>query len=148
MPSHQTVPRSHWATYLQALSARYQGQPVALSQERRGAPSQAIAQGLYFEGVSLEGGDRPALLVQLSQLGHPEAHLSHRVALPALLLREEDERRAIARLVVEDARHERTVLDFEGAPTPGSRHLAAKLDRVHCDHPRCPLDAPSELGRA
>ncbi|HEY9721643.1 MAG TPA: DUF2249 domain-containing protein [Oscillatoriaceae cyanobacterium] len=143
MTSHQTVPRSHWATYLQALSERYQGQPVALSQERHGAPTQTIAQGLYFAGISLEGGEHPALLVQMSRLDHPEAHLSHRVALPTLMLREEESHRAIARLVIEDAQHDRTVLDFQEPQSPGPRRLAAKLDRVQCDHPRCPLDAPS-----
>lgn len=142
MPHTQIVPRSHWETYLKAVSERHLEQPLTLSQERPSNPSRMIADGLYFMGASLEGGHQPALIIHMSRLGQPDRHMSHRIANPVLLMREEDARHQIDRIVVQGPDHERIVLHFDcDAQSPGPRRLAAQLDRDACDHPRCPLPA-------
>lgn len=139
MSRNQLIPRPHWSIYLKAVSRRFYEQPVSLALEESGAPDRAIAHDLYFMGVSLEGGHRPAVSLQMAQLGHPENHLTHRIAAPTLLVRELDEHGQLDRLIVEDDQHRRTVIAFCEAPTPGIRHSTPHRATEQCDHPRCPL---------
>lgn len=136
----QIIPRSHWAIYLVAVSRRFLEQPAELDLEGHGEADRPIAHGLYFMGASLEGGHRPAVVLQLAPLGHPESRLSHRIAAPALILRELDETGQLARLVIEDDEKRRTALVMaDTTPSPGARHRPSQRASERCDHPRCPL---------
>jgi hypothetical protein len=136
----QSIPRAHWATYLKAVSRRFLEQPVELDLEGHGDADRPIAHGLYFMGASLEGGHRPAVILQLAPLGHPEARLSHRIPSPALILRELDAEGQLARLVFEDDAKRRTALVMaDTTPSPGARRRPSQRASERCDHPRCPV---------
>ncbi|MNS59589.1 hypothetical protein D3C72_925510 [compost metagenome] len=136
----QSIPPSHWSFYLRAASRRFLDQPATLDLTGPGATDRPIAHGLYFLGASLEGGHRPAVMLHLAPLGRPEAHLSHRIAEPAFILRELDARGELDRLVIEDRDGRRTALTFcEADPAPGERRRGIQRESDHCDHPRCPV---------
>jgi hypothetical protein len=136
----QSIPRAHWAAYLAAVSRRFLAQPVELDLAGQGDADRPIAHGLYLMGASLEGGHCPAVILQLAPLGHPESRLSHRIAAPALILRELDERGLLARLVIEDgAKRRTTMLMADGTPSPGARKRPFQHASERCDHPRCPV---------
>lgn len=136
----QTIPPSHWAAYLKAASRRFHDQPVELDFSEADAFERPIAHGLYFLGASLEAGYRSAVVLQLAGLGHPERHLSHRVAGPTMVVRELDDNGELERLVIHDENRRHTAIVFhDGTPAPGPRRLAPRSEASHCDDPRCPL---------
>lgn len=136
----QSIPRAHWAIYLKAVSRRFFEQPIALDLEGHGEADRPIAHGLYLMGASLEGGHKPAVIFQVAPLGHPESRLSHRIAAPALILRELDDEGELDRLVIEDDLKRRTVIALhDHTIAPGARLHASRRESERCDHPRCPI---------
>lgn len=138
MSQHHMIPRRHWSIYLKAVSRHFFDQPVRLSLD--GPSERPISQGMLLTGLSLEGGHRPGLSLQVAQLGHPEVHFTHRIADPALLVRELDADGQLAHLMIEDRAHQRIVIAFgDEDPAPGLRHLVRPHASEQCDHPHCPL---------
>lgn len=142
MSSHQPIPRLHWVRYLKAVSRYFAEQPAWVALERAGEAPRPIADGLDFQGIALEGGHRPAVMIAVARLGHPEMHFAHRVPDPTLIVRELDAEGRLTRLIIEDSARIRTTLSFQDpAPAPGARHYHARVTTERCDHPRCPVSA-------
>ena len=140
------IPRSHWQRYLKGLSARYLEQPLEVAVAPCDMAEAPMVHGLYLMGASLEGGRAEVFSLQMAELGRPDAHHTHRIPDPLVLLRELDDGGEIMCLVVEDRQRTRTSIAFRDTePSPGPRHLATRRAADRCDHPRCLLASP-DLG--